>query len=61
MQSLRIYIVEDEERSRRGLADLITSLMPQALMVGQALMAGKLYTTFNVCARTWYLPISGCR
>lgn len=36
MQSLRIYIVEDEERSRRGLADLITSLMPQALMVGQA-------------------------
>lgn len=33
---MRIYIVEDEERSRRGLAQLIQTLAADAELVGQA-------------------------
>lgn len=35
-KSIRIFIVEDEDQSRAGLVDLISSLDPEAVVVGQA-------------------------
>ena len=35
-KNIRIFIVEDEDQSRLGLVDLIASLDPEAVVVGQA-------------------------
>ena len=60
-KNIRIFIVEDEDQSRLGLVDLIASLDPEAVVVGQAANGRQALSSIVTCGRIWYLQTSVCR